>query len=502
MTVRPGVTTTSADAVTERCMSGFLETNFLHVSGKEADLDRIGYLYSGFQALGTYNQWPATDSCNWGSYDPRLRPWYVGAASGPKDVVIVIDTSGSMMTGGRKDVAKSAAKTLVDTLTDSDFVAVVKFSGSAEIANAAGSGGSHLVRATHDNRAALDAWIESNIDAGGTTNFGAALGAALTALENTPSSSGCTKTILFLSDGDPTSGTWTEAIQTDVNDRAAALGAHIFTYALGSGVNPAYLKDIACTNRGAIWQASESSDLPAAMTDYYTFLAPLNPPCQVRWREYNDSITGTPLLAACLPMYKKEGATYSDSCSGGATGCVPELIGVTCMDVSLIVEKAVLDARADASAFYALVDADQAACSNVVPNEAQLQAMRARILPKFGDAVCSVAGAAARVVLQPNPPAAPAPPPPKATITMVVAAAGDVADYTTAVLNAIEAKIAAEAGVPVDRRDRHRRIRQRYPHHRGGDLGRGRHYREPQPAHRHRGCGKHLPIHHADGGHG
>lgn len=38
-------------------------------------------------------------------YDPRLRPWYVAASSGPKDLVLLIDTSGSMREYGRMDVS-------------------------------------------------------------------------------------------------------------------------------------------------------------------------------------------------------------------------------------------------------------------------------------------------------------------------------------------------------------------------------------------------------------
>lgn len=51
-----------------------------------------------------------------GADDPRIRPWYVAASSGPKDVVIVLDVSGSMSQYGRLDLAKEAAETVINTL--------------------------------------------------------------------------------------------------------------------------------------------------------------------------------------------------------------------------------------------------------------------------------------------------------------------------------------------------------------------------------------------------
>lgn len=50
-------------------------------------------------------------------FDPRFRPWYAVGASGPKDVVIVIDVSGSMATAGRMQAAVDAALEVLDTLT-------------------------------------------------------------------------------------------------------------------------------------------------------------------------------------------------------------------------------------------------------------------------------------------------------------------------------------------------------------------------------------------------
>jgi voltage-dependent calcium channel alpha-2/delta-3 len=60
-------------------------------------------------------------------YDCRLRPWYLQAASSAKDMIILVDTSGSM-TGVRKEIAKHVVLTLLDTLSENDFINIYKFS--------------------------------------------------------------------------------------------------------------------------------------------------------------------------------------------------------------------------------------------------------------------------------------------------------------------------------------------------------------------------------------
>lgn len=60
------------------------------------------------------------------SFDPRFRPWYVETATPePKDVVLVIDRSGSMVTA-LMDVAKEAAKTVLSTMNPRDRVSTSK----------------------------------------------------------------------------------------------------------------------------------------------------------------------------------------------------------------------------------------------------------------------------------------------------------------------------------------------------------------------------------------
>jgi Mg-chelatase subunit ChlD len=60
-----------------------------------------------------------------------VRPWYVAASSGPKDIIIILDISGSMQRYNRLVLAKIAAIKIVDSLTIGDYFAVVVFSSDA-----------------------------------------------------------------------------------------------------------------------------------------------------------------------------------------------------------------------------------------------------------------------------------------------------------------------------------------------------------------------------------
>lgn len=55
---------------------------------------------------------------------------YIQAATSPKDVVIVVDVSGSMK-GLRLTIAKHTINTILDTLGENDFVNIIAVSGHA-----------------------------------------------------------------------------------------------------------------------------------------------------------------------------------------------------------------------------------------------------------------------------------------------------------------------------------------------------------------------------------
>jgi hypothetical protein len=93
--------------------------------------------FTGMQASGLYRSWPGlyqclTENTCSGCSDVRFRGWYASAASGAKDVVIVIDISGSMQQSNRIEHAKMAASWTLNTLSETDYAMVVTFDTTAD----------------------------------------------------------------------------------------------------------------------------------------------------------------------------------------------------------------------------------------------------------------------------------------------------------------------------------------------------------------------------------
>lgn len=155
----------------------------------------------------------------------------------PRDIVLVIDVSGSM--SGRKiEQARAAGRQLLQTLTASDRFRLIDFSSDVRSFRDGWS------LATAGNvHAALD-YLEA-LRANGGTNIQGALDEALAS----DSPEGRLPLVLFLTDGAPTVGeTRPDAIVQHAGDLRRQ--RRIFTFGIGADVNAALLEQLAIQGRG------------------------------------------------------------------------------------------------------------------------------------------------------------------------------------------------------------------------------------------------------------
>lgn len=231
---------------------------------------------------GLFRSVPALHQNECGKFDPRRRPWFVAASSGPKNVVIIIDVSKSM-DPPRINVTRDAAATIVDTLTVADTFIVIPFSTDAYSLGDYTS----LIPATSDNKEKLKKAIRE-LEPNGITNFHAAFETAFDALDNTIQNEDHNDgriAVLFMTDGKiMEAGTAeeqkseTNRVVTLVNERTARLAAirrkvTIFTYSLGEDSDRDVVKRIACETGGVWTPVDDYGDLVAEMSSYYKLFA-------------------------------------------------------------------------------------------------------------------------------------------------------------------------------------------------------------------------------------
>ncbi|KAJ7370231.1 Voltage-dependent calcium channel subunit alpha-2/delta-4 [Desmophyllum pertusum] len=80
----------------------------------------------GFMRTYPAKHWDDNNPNHVDLFDARRRPWYIQGATSPKNIIILIDASGSMH-GVPMRIAKLSAQNLIDTFGDNDFFNVVYF---------------------------------------------------------------------------------------------------------------------------------------------------------------------------------------------------------------------------------------------------------------------------------------------------------------------------------------------------------------------------------------
>ncbi|MGH7150139.1 MAG: VWA domain-containing protein, partial [Planctomycetota bacterium] len=172
----------------------------------------------------------------------------------PKDVVFVLDTSGSMARE-KIEQAKGALREALGRLNPGDRFHLVRFATDAEAFR------ERPVPGTPENLEAARSWIAA-LEARGGTNLGAALERALPV----PDERARLTMLFLLTDGLPTVGTIDEkALLAEVRQKNAAR-ARIFVFGVGVDVNARFLDTLAEETRAAreYVAAGEAIDLKVA----------------------------------------------------------------------------------------------------------------------------------------------------------------------------------------------------------------------------------------------
>lgn len=176
----------------------------------------------------------------------------------PKDIIFVLDTSGSMA-GEKIRQAKAALKHALGRLHPEDRFGLVAFSDTLKEFH------SRLISATEMDHEELERFIEG-LEATGGTDIHAALFRALELLKDGEPER--PKILVFLTDGRPTAGvTGVRAILEDVQ-KANDLGARIFTFGVGYDVNSVLLDALSEANGGFATYIEPGESLELAVSSF------------------------------------------------------------------------------------------------------------------------------------------------------------------------------------------------------------------------------------------
>ncbi len=177
----------------------------------------------------------------------------------PKDVVLVIDTSGSM--GGDKIVqAKEALKTIINKLRPEDNFGLLQF--NTDVATFK----NELIPANAANKKAALDYVEG-LDAGGSTNIEAALNTGFAQLKNHQANRPAY--VIFLTDGEPTVGVTDTVGLLKAASAANRVEARLFNFGVGYDVKTDLLDQLADAHHGSATYVEPNENLELAVTGFY-----------------------------------------------------------------------------------------------------------------------------------------------------------------------------------------------------------------------------------------
>uniref|UniRef100_UPI0037E78116 voltage-dependent calcium channel subunit alpha-2/delta-2a n=1 Tax=Semicossyphus pulcher TaxID=241346 RepID=UPI0037E78116 len=235
-------------------------------------------------------------------YDVRRRPWYIQGASSPKDMVIIVDVSGSV-SGLTLKLMKTSVIKMLDTLSDDDYVNVARFN---EKADAVVPCFRTLVQANVRNKKIFKEAV-MHMQAKGTTDYKSGFTFAFEQLLNESSAprANCNKMIMMFTDGG-------EDRAQDIFEKYnwPNKTVRVFTFSVGQhnyDVTP--LQWIACANKGYYFEIPSIGAIRINTQEYLDVLGrPMvlaGPKAkQVQWTNvYQDALGLGLVITGTMPVF-------------------------------------------------------------------------------------------------------------------------------------------------------------------------------------------------------
>lgn len=285
--ISPSVKETDPLVLESICFSRFMDEWLIQRTETDSEFWKdIGVepraMYFG-SSTGAFRIFPGRSSEKCGIYDTTVRPWYVAGSSGPKNIVMVLDKSGSME-GARMSLMQQAAERVIGTLTVGDRVAIVAFDETARII---ADEDMFLYSATAVNKKILIDAI-NELDAGLHTNIYDGLDKAFDVLDNSIEhykkqefDINCNSAILFLTDGNMTHPEGIDPshvidlVKRRLNVTSTAIGKPVllFTYSVveEEEVN-LFPKELACSTEFGSWSRIDSAGKIVEALSSYSLL--------------------------------------------------------------------------------------------------------------------------------------------------------------------------------------------------------------------------------------
>jgi Ca-activated chloride channel homolog len=176
-----------------------------------------------------------------------------------KDVVFVVDTSGSMSEDNKMEKAKSALLYGIQILRPQDRFNVISFAGEEHLMETG------LISADDSGRRRGQEFVKSLRPVGGT-NINQSL---LTSLGQFADGSR-PKILVFLTDGLPTVGETNINRIVDNVREARKTGIRLFTFGVGYNINTALLDRLAAENGGVADYVEPKEDLEVKVSSFFT----------------------------------------------------------------------------------------------------------------------------------------------------------------------------------------------------------------------------------------